>query len=141
MTAATARAGVARRSVRRVRRVSIDRFLLSTLLAPSLCSRRPAPLDATRHPHVLPSLSLSPSPVPRPAVLRDFPRFLLSIRHGVIFPSCSRVAFFSFPSTTNLRDEATSETRKQRTIVSPFSLPRFDRRPFFPFFLSRTQRT
>lgn len=89
----------------------------------------------------LPSLS-PPSPVPRPAVLRDFPRFLLSIRHGVIFPSCSRVAFFSFPSTTtNLRDEATSETRKQRTIVSPFSLPRFDRRPFFPFFLSRTQRT
>ena len=36
MTAATARAGVARRTGRRVRRVSIDRFLLSTPVTPLL---------------------------------------------------------------------------------------------------------
>lgn len=58
-----------------------------------------------------------PPPPPPPPCLRDFPRFLLSIRHGVIFPSCSRVrvaAFFSFPSTTN----ATSENNEPSSRIS-----------------------
>lgn len=126
------------------------------------------PLDATRHPHVLPSLSLSlssslpaapspsPSPSPSTPVLRDFPRFLLSIRHGVIFPSCSRrvaAPFFPFPRRPSEeqplhddeREEATSETRKQRTATSrlfpsPSLLSSF---PFllflFPFSVARKQ--
>lgn len=127
MTAATARAGVARRSVRRVRRVSIDRFLLSTLLAPSLCSRRPAPLDATRHPHVLPSLSLPPPP-PSPAPPSSA-IFLASFSLSVTvlsFPPAPASPFFPFPrrptSATRRRLKPENNEPSSRLFLSPVSI-------------------
>lgn len=64
---------------------------LSRPSRPSRLSPRSPTRAATRSPHVLRlSLFLSPSLLfLRRSVLDDFPRFLSSIRHGVIFPSCS----------------------------------------------------
>lgn len=126
MTAATARAGVARRSVRRVRRVSIDRFLLSTLLAPSLCS--PPPRAPRRHASsarfTFPLSLPPPSPAP-PSSAIFLASFSLSVT-VLSFPPAPASPFFPFPrrptSATRRRLKPENNEPSSRLFLSPVSI-------------------
>lgn len=145
MTAATARAGVARRTGRRVRRVSIDRFLLSTPVTPLLhashallallafpLALRPARPRVRRTFYASLSLSLStlsttlrprrfsslPFLYPSRCYLSPLLRLCRSLFSRPFRRSRSRVA-----NPTPTISSVTPKTRKQRTVLSLFPFP------------------
>ena len=157
MTAATARAGVARRTGRRVRRVSIDRFLLSTPVTPLLhashallallafpLALRPARPRVRRTFYASLSLSLSLSfsictlsTTLRPRRFSSLP-FLYPSRCylSLLLRLCR--SLFSRPfrrsrsrvaNPTPTISSVTPKTRKQRTVLSLFPFPSH---PSFP---------